>query len=774
MRTVQATHPLLAPSKSELYQSGTAALAAAVLVAKSQLAANAPEVIVPAYACPDLISAVIYAQCKPVLVDIEIGLPYLQLDALQNALTANTAAIIAPWFLGIPERFDEIRACLAKANSKALLIEDSAQWFPEGDPSTDFCGDLVVLSFGKGKPVSLLGGGLLYDHRGDLRELFFAPNMHSPSTFSTSEPQPNPTENKTPTLPNDKSVPNDKIGKNLSPLAVLRVLAYNLLIHRLFFWVLELIPALNMGKTIYKPLAGLQAFPAEGYAILQANINKYLKRPRRAENGLKQLINDLSLSQNALCTQAPTYHQQRMLRFPVLVSPECNRDALLARLQQEGVGASPFYPAPLNEIDQIPNIVAAQGPFPNAKDFASRLITLPTHRGCNSDILLKIRTELSPYQQAQRAPLKVLHIASGDLWAGAEVQLFTLARALQQRADVQVNVVLLNEGELAARLRDCGIPVTVLPESRLGFAQLLTQALALARTQHPDVIHTHRTKENLIGSLIGLTLGIPSVRTVHGASEHVADWRKPHKRILQKLDQWLATFVQKKTIAVTNELAEKLTATLPPARITVIENGIDSANFTLVDTNKLDERFQRAKRRVGIIGRLVPVKRVDLFIKSAALLSAKPEFFDVEYFVIGDGPLRADLEQIAQAHPTLTNKLHFLGHQAAIHSYLRELDALVMCSDHEGLPMTLLEAMSLEVAVIGHDVGGIKLLLKEGTNGWLVEQQSADQFSHALAACLNDPDQRHRRTESAKQLVQQRYSATENARATISVYQSLT
>lgn len=368
--------------------------------------------------------------------------------------------------------------------------------------------------------------------------------------------------------------------------------------------------------------------------------------------------------------------------------------------------------------------------------------------------------------------LHVLHIASGDLWAGAEVQLYTLARALQKRGDLRVTVLLMNEGELAERLRHAGIETFVLPEGSLSFPQLLLKTMTLTRRLRPDVIHTHRIKENLLGGLAGLLLRIPSLRTQHGAEEHPASWQAPHKVILQKLDHWLAAQVQKFTVAVTPELGGTLSKHIPEHKIRVVENGIDAENFSLPALDTLDSRFQQAHRRVGIIGRLSPVKRVDLFVDMAALLATSEKFADVQFFVFGDGPLKLQLQtQTAASH--LENRLHFMGHQSNIHGYLQHLDALVMCSDHEGLPMTLLEAMSLNVAVIGHNVGGIKLLLDNGNNGFPVENHTAQGYAEAVKICLADTDKRKQKCDQAQTRVATSYSATKNAESFLLLYQDM-
>ncbi len=364
-------HPLFAMANAQTYQSGTAALAAALLVAKMAAAKNRqplanPEVIVPAYACPDLISAVMFAGCHPVLVDIEPDMPYLQLDGVSQKLSAQTVAVIAPWFLGIPERITALRERLQ--GHAALLIEDSAQWFPDAEPTQTYNGDLVILSFGKGKPVSLLGGGLLYDPRGTLRSEF-------PASQATGDTSANKLR--------------------------LKFVAYNLVVSRFFYWMIELLPFIQMGKTVYKPLATLENMSTVAQGFLQPNIDAYFQRSRRAETGLKQLLGDLGMLDCALCQQAPTYQQQRMLRFPLLVKTSRMRNELLSALQNAGLGASGFYPAPLNEIENIPAVVKTQGPFPNAKSFAERLITLPTHVGCNTGALLSIRNLLAHHLRSQ-------------------------------------------------------------------------------------------------------------------------------------------------------------------------------------------------------------------------------------------------------------------------------------------------------------------------------------------------------------------------------------
>ena len=160
--------------------------------------------------------------------------------------------------------------------------------------------------------------------------------------------------------------------------------------------------------------------------------------------------------------------------------------------------------------------------------------------------------------------LKVLHVASGDLWAGAEVQLFTLAKALHTESDTSVSVVLLNYGRLEQDLQNIGIRVIVLDESKLNGLQILRQLVHTIREQKPDVIHTHRLKENILGSIAAFIVGkTASLRTVHGAPEHRPPWWKFPKRMLFLLDRICGRYMQRKIVAVSDDLASILEKDFP-------------------------------------------------------------------------------------------------------------------------------------------------------------------------------------------------------------------
>lgn len=370
----------------------------------------------------------------------------------------------------------------------------------------------------------------------------------------------------------------------------------------------------------------------------------------------------------------------------------------------------------------------------------------------------------------------VTHIASGDLWAGAEVQLFTLAKALVQPGKARVSVVLMNHGELEQRLIQQGIPVTVMDETTLNGFQILWHLTNHLKKHKPDVVHTHRIKENILGGLAALLAGnIPSLRTVHGAPEHSPGWAKPHKQLFYTLDWLTGRFLQRKIIAVSKDLAALLGKEYPARKIAIIENGVDIE--ALIPLTKVSifprPRAEGTPIKIGLVGRLVPIKRVDLFIKIAHHLKHEYPGIPSHFHIYGDGPLRNELETLC-TKLDLEGTVHFEGHSNNIHQEIANLDVLLITSDHEGLPMTLLEAMALGTPVISHSVGGIQEVLNYGEYGSLIKSPTTESFSTTIIEILKNSTQTMRTVTAAQNRINEHYSSRTNAAKYWKLYQELT
>lgn len=360
-RRTSAHSPVFADYQLLLLNSGTAALSLAMIAARqSATGVTDPEVILPAYGCPDLVAAAEYAGLQVVLVDIEPEFPGYNLESLGKAINRNTIAVTAVNFLGIPERLNDITHLL-KAWPQIALIVDNAQYFPEGDLASRLVGDYIILSFGRGKPISLLGGGAL---------------LHRKSISDQS-------------LPIDDAI---EPGIGLT----LKYCLYNQLLNPFYYQFLSRNPFLRLGETVYKKLQFISRMDNKRQSLLMANIQTYIDRNCYAQQQLSAFLQDPSFKILSDVTRYDQPQNNRMLRYPALTQNKKSRDFLLEELQRNGLGASSMYKLPLIDIAGISSRIKNNSDrFPGAQHFADRLITLPVHSGVTDLHLQLIKTLIS-------------------------------------------------------------------------------------------------------------------------------------------------------------------------------------------------------------------------------------------------------------------------------------------------------------------------------------------------------------------------------------------
>jgi glycosyltransferase involved in cell wall biosynthesis len=366
--------------------------------------------------------------------------------------------------------------------------------------------------------------------------------------------------------------------------------------------------------------------------------------------------------------------------------------------------------------------------------------------------------------------LRVVHLASGDLWGGAEAQLYALAKELNRSAEISLYVILLNHGILEQRLMGQQISVTVFDESKLNGFQILRKLPRFLRDIRPDIVHTHRQKENVIGSLAALLVGnCKSIRTVHGAAEVTLKPWQVYKMIYRLLDWFCGRFLQDRIVGVSDELATLLTKRF--TRVKAIHNGVDVGELAIQSQLPVDIPGRNDAFKIAFIGRLVDVKRPGMFIEMAGqLVSEDKDRYD--FYVLGDGPLRDKVEmQIRQLK--IGSYVHMMGFTMHLPAHLARMNALVVTSDHEGLPVTLLEALSLGIPVVAHAVGSIPRVLEHGRYGILVREQEAAKYAGAIRSCVADKYATRHLVKRGSAHVANCYSSRRTASAYLKLYRDL-
>jgi len=350
----------------ELYVSGTAALARAIASCASRSPVSAPEVIVPAYGCPDLVAACMSACVHPRLVDVAPGQWAYDPGALESSLSPATVAIVAVNLLGLGDASaDLIRLC----NTRRIpLIQDSAQYLPR--ESIDWPGEYVVLSFGRGKPLNLLHGGAL------ISTVASAGSLSVPPVRYTAR------------------------ARLLSSRAA--ALAFNALTHPMLYGSLSALPGTGLGEVIYKTPSSAALLPEHAWPRVATALELYRQRPSyRRDIWTAELQEWPHLGVIALSAPGAPLAAEP-LRLALLAPDRAARDILVDNLNRDGLGASRLYATALPEVAGIPEVAKRQGPFPNAIALADRLFTLPTHTLVNAATVHATRRVLLAWHRSRR------------------------------------------------------------------------------------------------------------------------------------------------------------------------------------------------------------------------------------------------------------------------------------------------------------------------------------------------------------------------------------
>lgn len=375
-----------------------------------------------------------------------------------------------------------------------------------------------------------------------------------------------------------------------------------------------------------------------------------------------------------------------------------------------------------------------------------------------------------------RARMRVCHIASGDLWAGAEVQIAGLLGELKTFSDLEVTAILLNKGRLHDELLSKGIRVVVYDETRLNFLQIFSALRANLREQRPHVLHTHRYKENILTGIAAKLSSVPfTVRTVHGLQENLRGWQRTKMSVYLWLEGMVAQWTRQYTVGVSEEIATIMRQRLPRNTVVCIHNGIDVENVRpSIDrvTKRRELGIPDEAIVVGTVSRLVPVKGIEYLLRAIGRLCEELPETAVRLLLVGEGPSRSKLEALT-CELGIERKTLFLGHRSDVYDLMNLFDIFALPSLHEGMPMALLEAMALGRPVVASRVGGIPEVVTDGAEGRLVPAQDIHCLSRALRELALSRTLREQLGRAAKERILRSFERKHMAAEVRELYWSL-
>jgi len=286
----------------------------------------------------------------------------------------------------------------------------------------------------------------------------------------------------------------------------------------------------------------------------------------------------------------------------------------------------------------------------------------------------------------------------------------------------------------------------------------------MMRMRKPHILHSHRYKENILSYLVSLTVGknVCLVSTQHGMPELYGRRPSPLRRLKSQLNYILLATRFDKTIAVSADIKELLTRDygIQERNIEIIRNGIVIPE--LRDCMRGKDGFV-----IGSAGRFVPVKDYVLMVEVAREVNAKTD--KIRFELAGDGPLLGDLRGLIHKYG-LEQRFMLCGFIREIGDFYQGLDVYLNTSMHEGIPMSVLEAMACGVPAVAPRVGGFEEIVTDGVDGYLVDGRNPRDFAERCLSLYRNEALRRKMARAARDKIVREFSMERMVDAYLNMY----
>ncbi len=363
---------------------------------------------------------------------------------------------------------------------------------------------------------------------------------------------------------------------------------------------------------------------------------------------------------------------------------------------------------------------------------------------------------------------RILHVIKGLGRGGAERLLLSTIKHHSKEYSFDIVFFLWDKNQLRDDLIGLGCSVYCLHSNNvLQMVLNLPEFMSLLKKNKYHLIHAHLPWSGIVARLAGKLTKTPVVYTEHNLFSR-------YNKVTQFFSK-VSFNHQSIVIAVSVQVASSLRELVnPKVPLLVIQNGVDVDEF---DRKKNDRKILMSKYHlptnaciIGTVTALSNQKRIDRWLTIAAEIASRIP--DVYFVIVGDGVLRMELER--QASPLIENgKLTFAGITSDPASWMACMDIFLMSSDYEGLPVALLEAMSMSCVPVATKVGGIPSIIENGLNGVLYEATDIEFATSGICNLLENKERRKTLSENARSTIAQHFSVKKMVASLEKIYSSL-
>jgi glycosyltransferase involved in cell wall biosynthesis len=365
--------------------------------------------------------------------------------------------------------------------------------------------------------------------------------------------------------------------------------------------------------------------------------------------------------------------------------------------------------------------------------------------------------------------IKVLHIVKSLGRGGAEILLLeTLKQHDKNQFEFYYIYFLPWKNQLVNELEINGANVFNF-KSKNNFQIILRTISIIKFSKKNDIkiIHCHLPWAGIVGRLVGQITKIPVVYSEHNKQERY----HPLTKLINKFTyNW-----QQLVLAVSKDVELSIQKNIhPTVNVKVVFNGVDTDYFI----QNIEER-KKLRTALNIDENTILVGNVCVFRKQKRLQIWVDVFEKVNQkhsntygILIGAGILFDEIRAYIEKKK-LKDKILLLGLQTNVKKYLNIMDVFVSTSEFEGLPIALLEAMSMQCSVAVTNAGGVKEVIENGKNGFCVSVESAKNLVNPISQLIEDVELRKIISNNARQLIVNKFSVSETTKQIEQYYYEL-
>ena len=369
--------------------------------------------------------------------------------------------------------------------------------------------------------------------------------------------------------------------------------------------------------------------------------------------------------------------------------------------------------------------------------------------------------------------VKVLWLIKGLDSGGAEKLLTTAIPYIDRNTfDYEVAYCLPQNNGLAKEFKRADIPVYCLNLKTSFDPRGPYRLFRLLRDRRPQILHIHLPYTGILGRVIGRLAGM---RGIVYTESSVVEMYHPFTRFLNLLTYPL----DRSTIAVSEEVQRSITKhrIASQTKPLVIYPGVDSGHGMASD-----EQPEKAREALGIpanhkvvgnVANIRPEKGHEYLVRAAKIvLDSCP---DVTFVVVGGERTKGDISRLEELTERLgiRERVIFTGSRQDVLDIMRSFDLFVLSSLYEGLPVALLEAMSVGKPAVAPTVGGIPEVIEDGLNGFLVQPRDPEKLAEKILEILQDHVLRSKMSQNAAQAIRERFNLQGMVRRVEQVYSEM-